>query len=75
MKGSSDLLDALTRELGIEPGQTTQYGLFSLEVVACLGACSIAPVITINGEFFGRLDKKKVASLLGEIRSKETVNA
>jgi len=75
VKGSLNLLEAIVRELGIEPGETTTDGLFSLDVVACLGACSIAPVITVNGEFHGRLDKKKVTRVLAEIRSKENHDA
>ena len=71
VKGSFDLLEALSRELGIEAGQTTRDGLFSLETVACLGACSIAPVMTIDGEFHGRLDKGKVEKLLKALRARE----
>jgi NADH-quinone oxidoreductase subunit E len=70
VKGSFDLLEAIKSELGIGEGQTTRDGLFSLEIVACLGACSIAPVVTINGEFFGRLDKKKVMALVDEFRKR-----
>jgi NADH-quinone oxidoreductase subunit E len=68
VKGSFNLLEALQRELGIEAGATTRDGLFSLEVVACLGACSIAPVMTVNGEFYGRLDKKRVEKTIRELR-------
>jgi NADH-quinone oxidoreductase subunit E len=68
VKGSFNLLEALQRELGIEAGATTRDGLFSLEVVACLGACSIAPVMTVNGEFYGRLDKKIVEKTIRELR-------
>lgn len=70
VKGSFDLLEALKSELGIGEGQTTRDGLFSLEIVACLGACSIAPVVTVNGEFFGRLDKKRVMALVDELRQR-----
>jgi NADH-quinone oxidoreductase subunit E len=69
VKGSFNLLETLQRELGIEAGATTRDGLFSLETVACIGACSIAPVMTINGEFYGRLDKKKVEKIVQELRS------
>ena len=48
VKGSFNLLETLQRELGIEAGATTRDGLFSLEVVACLEACSIAPVMTVR---------------------------
>ena len=49
VKGSLGVLDAVRRILKIEPGQTSRDGLFSLEVVACIGACGLAPVINING--------------------------
>jgi len=68
VKGSLNLLDSLKLLLGIEVGQTTRDGLFTLETVACLGGCSIAPVITANGKFFGRLDKKKLEELVAKFR-------
>ncbi len=71
VKGSLEILEALQIELGIPAGSTTKDGLFSLETVACLGACSIAPAITINGDFYGRLDKKKAIALITDIRKKE----
>jgi NADH-quinone oxidoreductase subunit E len=71
VKGSFNLLETLQRELGIEAGATTRDGLFSLETVACLGACSIAPVMTVNGEFFGRLDKKVVEKTIRQIKAAE----
>jgi len=74
VKGSFDLLETLQRELDIKPGETTTDGLFSLETVACLGACSIAPVVTVNGEFYGRLDKKKVVAILEDLRKQELSN-
>jgi NADH-quinone oxidoreductase subunit E len=71
VRGSEPLLDTLESELGIKAGETTKDGVFSLEVVACLGACSIAPVIMIDGEFHGRLDKKRLAAVLDEYRTAE----
>jgi NADH-quinone oxidoreductase subunit E len=68
VKGSLNLLDSLKLLLGVEVGQTTEDGMFTLETVACLGGCSIAPVITANGKFYGRLDKKKLEELIGKIR-------
>jgi len=50
--GSATVLDQLEKTLKIKTDQTTRDGLFSLEVVACIGACGLAPVICINGEFF-----------------------
>jgi NADH-quinone oxidoreductase subunit E len=71
VKGSFNLLETLQRELGIEAGATTRDGLFSLETVACIGACSIAPVMTVNGEFYGRLEKKTVEKTIREIKARE----
>ena len=69
VKGSLNLLDACRQALGIEVGQTTKDGLFSLETVACLGCCSIAPAIMVNGTFFGRLDKKRLEGLVEKWRA------
>jgi NADH-quinone oxidoreductase E subunit len=69
VKGSLNLLDSCTQLLGIEPGKTTKDGLFSLETVACLGCCSIAPAMMVNGKFFGRLDKKKLEGLIEKWRA------
>lgn len=71
VKGSAGLLDTLRRELKIEDGQTSRDGLFSLEVVACIGACGLAPVICINGEFFAKLTSDKVRELIQDYRDKE----
>jgi NADH-quinone oxidoreductase E subunit len=64
VKGSLNLLDACQQALGIEVGQTTKDGLFSLETVACLGCCSIAPAMMVNGKFYGRVDKKRLEELI-----------
>lgn len=69
VKGSLSLLDSVRLLLGIEVGGTTKDGLFTLETVACVGGCSIAPVITANGRFFGRLDKKKLGDLIEKFRA------
>lgn len=64
VKGSSQILDTLEAELNIKTGETTKDGLFTLETVACLGACSIAPVIVIDEEFYGRLTPKDIKSVI-----------
>ena len=74
VRGSFQLVETLQNELAIMPGETTKDGLFSLETVACIGACSIAPAVTINGEFYGKLDKKKLLSIIEEIRTEEASN-
>ena len=70
VKGSADMLEALKRELKIQPGQTTRDGLFSLEVVACMGACGLAPAICVNGEFYARLNPKSVVKVIDNYRRK-----
>ena len=60
----------LRRELKVEPGETTRDGLFSLEVVACIGACGLAPVICINETFHANLTSKKIPRLINEYRKR-----
>jgi NADH-quinone oxidoreductase subunit E len=74
VKGSSNVLDMLQRELKITAGQTSRDGLFSIEVVACLGACGLAPVISVNGEFHADVSTKKLQSILKQLRVKEKGN-
>lgn len=64
VKNSSNLLYALETALGIKAGETTRDRNFTLETVACIGACSIAPVIQINDEFYGRLTVKDIPKIL-----------
>jgi NADH-quinone oxidoreductase E subunit len=68
VKGSAAVLEAMKRNLKIEPGQTTKDGLFSLEVVACIGACGLAPVIAVNGEFHAGVTPDKVTRILNTYR-------
>ena len=70
VKGSAGVLDALSRELEIAAGETTRDGLFSLEVVACIGACGLAPVISINGEFHAGMTSDKIKDVLADYRAK-----
>ena len=68
IKGTPAVLKWLTGELGIGDGETDGEGLFSLETVACLGCCSLAPVMSVNGVVYGQLDRKKVLQVLKEYR-------
>jgi NADH-quinone oxidoreductase E subunit len=74
VKGSLAVLDTIRRTLKIESGQTTRDGLFSLEVVACIGACGLAPVIAINGEFYARLTPDKTEEILTNFRKEAKKN-
>lgn len=70
VKGSAAVLEAVKRALNINPGQTTRDGMFSLEVVACIGACGLAPVMAVSGEFHANLSCDSVAGILETYRAK-----
>lgn len=72
--GSATVLQELESALKIKAGQTTRDQLFSIEVVACIGACGLAPVICINGEFFANVTSESLKQIVEQYRSKETVN-
>ncbi|MDR0329057.1 MAG: NADH-quinone oxidoreductase subunit NuoE [Planctomycetaceae bacterium] len=68
VKGSLAVLDALKRDLKVEAGETTRDGMFSLEVVACIGACGLAPVINIDGNFHANLTTQMIPGILNQYR-------
>ncbi len=66
VKGSGDLIDAITEQLGLPAGSTTPDGKYSLEATRCIGACGLAPVLTINGDVYGRLTKSDIPGILAK---------
>lgn len=69
---NSDLIEkTIIETLGINDGETTDDGLFSLKNVACLGCCSLSPVMMINGETYGSLTPDKTKIIINDIRDKE----
>jgi NADH-quinone oxidoreductase subunit E len=66
--GAKTLLEVVEDELGIHEGETDKDGLFTLSCVACIGCCSLAPVMMINEDTFGKLDPKKIRATLRKIR-------
>lgn len=74
VKNSANILVALESELGIKAGQTTRDKVFTLETVACIGACSIAPVININKDYYGRVVIKEIPKILNKYRKEERAN-
>lgn len=64
VKGSRELLERAKAKLGIEEGQTTKDGKFSLDTTRCVGACGLAPVFTINDEVYGKATVKKLDEVL-----------
>jgi len=71
VNGAKNILKALQNELGISIGETTENGLYTLESVACLGCCSLAPVIMINSETYGNLTAGTISKILKKYRDKE----
>jgi len=69
--GGKEILDYLSDKLGISEDETTEDGMFSLERVACLGCCGMAPVVVIDNNFYGKCTIQKVDTLMKEYRSKE----
>ena len=67
--GAESLLDALIDALGVEVGQTTEDGMFTLETSSCLGICGVAPAMMIDEELYGNLTKKRLIEILEAVRS------
>ena len=64
VKGAGDLIERITQVLGIEPGEVTPDGKFSLTNTRCIGACGLAPVMTINEDVYGRLKAEDIDGIL-----------
>lgn len=68
--GSATVLEELEKALKVKAGETTRDGLFSIEVVACIGACGLAPVISVNGEFHAKMTGESIKELVEEYKAK-----
>ncbi len=75
VKGAQDILDKFKLRLMIDVGECTDDGLFSLEACRCIGACGLAPVVTINGDVYGRMTPEKVDEILDKYESLEQAEA
>lgn len=71
VKGGQNVLDKFSEILGIKPGQTTPDGLFTLDNVRCLGACGIAPAVTINGKVYPKVELSQVSNIIKTYIDKE----
>jgi len=67
--GSERVRKEIGRLLGLNPGETSDDGLFSLEWVPCLGVCQEAPVISVNGKFYPKMSAVKIKALIDEIKN------
>ncbi|MCJ7683412.1 MAG: NAD(P)H-dependent oxidoreductase subunit E, partial [Desulfobacteraceae bacterium] len=71
VKGSGKLLDILTRHLKVDVGETTDDKEYSLEVVRCIGACGLAPVMVVDEETHGMVDPSEIVQIVESVRGKE----
>ncbi len=71
VKNSANLLFAIENTLGIKAGETTKDRKFTIELVNCIGACSIAPVITVNDDYHGRITTKDIPSIIKKYSGKQ----
>ncbi len=75
VKGSLSALKIAEDALKIKAGDTTRDGLFSIGVVVCMGACGLAPVVNINGEFHAKITGTKMKNLIDTLKTSEKANA
>jgi len=71
VQNANELTDAIEETLKIKDGETTEDGLFTLESVACLGCCSLAPVMMIGDETSGKLTRTQAVKIVKNIRIRE----
>lgn len=69
--GSATVLDEIEKNIGVPSGNTSRDGVFSLEVVACIGACGLAPVIAINGNFHAKVTGETIKGILDNYRNQQ----
>lgn len=68
LNGSQSVINKIREEIGIQPGQTTRDGIFSYEIVTCMGGCSNGPVISINGEYNTHIKPEKIPEFIKKLR-------
>lgn len=75
VKGAQQVIDKFSDLLKIKPGETTKDGLFTLDALRCIGACGIAPAVSINGTVYPKMTVDQVQKVIDEFRAKEGVSA
>ena len=74
VKGAGQVLDKFSELIGIKPGETSKDGLFTLDALRCIGACGIAPAVTINGKVYPKLTVDAIPKIVEEYRAMEANN-
>ena len=68
VKGAQQICDKFSELLGIKPGETTEDGLFTIDALRCIGACGIAPAVSINGKVYPKMSVNQVQQVINEYR-------
>ncbi len=68
VKGSGKIADKVTEIVGVAPGETSSDGKYSFEATRCIGACGLAPVLTVNGDVYGRLSPADIEGIIEKYR-------
>ena len=71
VKGAQQIIDKFSEILGVKPGETTADGLFTIDALRCIGACGIAPAVTINGKVYPKMTVDAVQGVVDEYLAKE----
>jgi NADH:ubiquinone oxidoreductase subunit E len=71
VRGSKQVIHTASRRLGLEDGQTSDDMQFSLETVACLGACALSPVVVIDGKYYGKMTPRRLEQVLNRLLAEE----
>ena len=71
VKGAQQIIDKFSEIIGIKPGETSADGLFTLDALRCIGACGIAPAVTINGKVYPKLTVDAVPAIVNEYKAME----
>ena len=69
VKGAQQVIDKFSELLGIGVGETTEDGLFTIDALRCIGACALAPAVTINGKIYPRVTVKDVEKIIAEYKA------
>ena len=73
VKGAQQVIDKFSEILGIKPGETTKDGLFTLDALRCIGACGIAPAVSINGKVYPKMSVNSVPAVIEEYKNAEAI--
>jgi len=73
VQGAPKLADDILGQLSVAPGETTKDGLFTVETVNCLGACALAPVVIVDGQYYDHMTPLKLRKLIADIRASDLI--